>query len=1546
MPGSTALDTLKHVLTHQASAASVERLVAALVGRLLGLSVSVASAGDQAGADAGTAGNQNRHIRIEAKRYTDQTSLNRRELLGEVDLALAREPELEAWILAATREVPEQTALSLHDHAVALALPIVVIDWRTDDFPLLAALCTVDSAIVRTLISDEAADLTSAVTHLAAGARATLLANLQTWAIGFESLRSLSHEDLLRLWRAPRHSLAVLGQNAAGGASSSLIPRPTVRSSLTSWWTGHAADDSPAVLVGAEGVGKTWAALGWLVDNLSELPITLTIPASLFGQSPTAAFAGLAAPIAQQLCALTRARDTAYWLKRLDRLLHRPKPLGPAIVILVDGLNQSPHVDWLRVGQLAQDDPFSGQVRLLFTTRTHYFNDRLRRLRPLLVPVTRIAVTVYDISPGGELDQALSSEGLTRADLGHELISAARVPRLFPLVIRLRAQLTNAPHITIHRLLWEYGRDSLLGDEHRTLGSEEWREWLRVLAERYREGASSYSYRDLTTAAARPDLTQSEVLQRLSAIVDGPFLAHAAEDDFRPDPTLLYHALGVALLRHLARLGPGGGIATALDDWLDPIASLDEAAGILRAAVSICLARSTASDRAMLDPLVARWLNNQNIPPEHVEEVVALAQYLTDSLLFTLERSFETDSSAARVSCLRALHAIPRTSLSCLQLILERIAAWLSTVSRAVRPVSFAGDGYEVWRHKHFLDRLGIDQAGPVVVLGYSLTLVDQSDTSRLRLIPFLLEGFPLHHAIDVLSLAAVHVAVATEHDLWRGVRWLCILNDIDTALLTQALRNRAADLTTRTAEPAISPLLARRVASLLLGLTGETEDEPTQALLDSHIDRELSYENDYLPDPGRSLFPLERRHAAAALADDGIRLGWRLTKAQDLLLDPSFAPPLALHASLTAAAIAVDVSAVDTNRSPNDHDLALEAIEPALARVLPQLLARITRSKLINYATRPSNSRYWSAHAITGALLLVDEEVARAARALRLSAPETDPRQEAFVATQLLLAEVTSLSGKQQCEAFLSADLTMLFQDVAHVMQHLSTPDIDELIRHVSVGTTDMAAMLVRLLSVHCDPVSDLAWEWLLARALDNSFAAQGLAFELLSTIDAKRFGTVLLSRQWSWHQHTDYWIQHFGSLALIDAASDLPFDMVASNCCPWLLLYAARARGSRVAEVRLAASILDIILHRNIEAPAIPSQVEVDCEGSTATRVSVRPASDISQSAQSSDPSLATAAVASDPNLSQVARTTAERILEARRAGAELFLIHVSANDLASVLDHAPDLVDKWTTEVTEQGTSFARRVHLAEELYLRLCQCLLTTRPAQGVALWGVLRKILRTRFVGVGGVEELTHIAFSAPSTPETDGLLAQMLEPASAHSDKVLLYLSVAATLQHRQDWLAARIADDRSSTRVWRLRRGAKLLAYSSSNQLPVDGAWPAGEVQTQTAEIGRTSARMRSLEACAHHWWNSFITAAARDEAYAAWVLFVRAADRRVWTWLSLEPLQRDTVPLAGIKLSHFELNRDALDKAIAHRERELDRQYLDWTTFPGVGPWDLLIP
>lgn len=153
----TSQHLLKVELQQDTKASDLEKLVAALFGRLLGVPIAVAGSGFQHGGDAGPAGRQGRRFRLECKKYADTSQLNRRELLGEIDHALARDDALEAWILVTTRSVPEQQAQDVAQHGESLGVPVVILDWKDHELTPFAALCAFDPPLMEALFSKEAA---------------------------------------------------------------------------------------------------------------------------------------------------------------------------------------------------------------------------------------------------------------------------------------------------------------------------------------------------------------------------------------------------------------------------------------------------------------------------------------------------------------------------------------------------------------------------------------------------------------------------------------------------------------------------------------------------------------------------------------------------------------------------------------------------------------------------------------------------------------------------------------------------------------------------------------------------------------------------------------------------------------------------------------------------------------------------------------------------------------------------------------------------------------------------------------------------------------------------------------------------------------------------------------------------------------------------------------------------------------------------------------------------------------------------------------------
>jgi hypothetical protein len=1059
-------------------------------------------------------------------------------------------------------------------------------------------------------------------------------------------------------------------------------------------------------------------------------------------------------------------------------------------------------------------------------------------------------VGLFDKEPEGELDRMLKFEGLRQTDLHDDVIEWACIPRLFKIVVRFREKLVGSGQITVHRILWEYGRDFFGERNQRSFSSNEWEDWLKEIAAGFLREVPPDSLATLSETVGRRDLDPDHVYVRLSDIIDGQFATRNELGDYELNPTIIAHALGVALLTHFRRATSLSfeTLQVELTEWLDPIAGFDERADILRAAVSILVAQERATEPPVPGVLVTAWLQSQNLPEKHLQELADLAPNLLDALLDAVEHSGRHYHDAARLRAVDALRAISREDSAALTKIIARARRWLSEIP---------SDDAEPEEH---------------TVLGVELVSSNRHSGLLKAAVPSVIEGFPLAEALPIFETEAVSsIFVGRPSECWEGLRWLCLFNVVDADETTIALRDLSEEIRRRQPESGVKPDIPESVAVRLLRLTGRDEDEDTAVSIFASVDRFPTYEKDYLPRPGKSVFALERRHAEAALSDTELKLVLRVQQTRELWFDPTFEPPESFVEELRAAADCIDVEQIGRSQYYTTDDYVLGELEPVLARCAPDLLAGLMRRTMRRIATAPPESRYWRGIQATDHLILADEAEIRAAHALRLNGKESDEKNEAYISNRLLLLEIRDLEARTQFDTLIQANLKYNPDDFFEVLRPLVADDIDALIDGCHRGTQKQQDNLLILLSYHSQALSDNAWAWIANYAKQNDNNCRWAAFQILTQADPMRFGRILAADDWSWEPDESFRISHCGTEALIEATMDLPFNDVAPRLAPWRLLNASRRRGTDPDDVRLAADMLGQWL--------IGDGVKERCPG-----------------------------------------------------------LNVAVEDFEPALRYAPDIVEQWLEGCSELTAEFRYRAH--NTVFRPLCEALLAHDPCKGVQLWRVLHETIP--HFGPTNVDDLWHMAFRVPDSPAVAALREELAELEYCHTDKALLDLAIASSFNGKDKWLTERIETDQASELSWKQKRAVVLAGFISNNELPVADAWPDGEIRTNYAELSVKSARHKWTEACARHWWHVFSKAPNPTEAYAAWVLFLRSADRRAWVWMQQDIENAgDSDDFFKLKMVHAQLNQENLKGELKKKDDKIDRKFLNHSVSKGVGPW-----
>lgn len=1537
---------LKTELLANCRTAALEQLAAELIGTLLDLRIATAKAGFQHGADAGPAGRSGRRFRVECKHYGESSHLSDRELLGEIDQALDRDPALEAWILVATRSVPEQTLQSLSQKGARIGVPVSVIDWPDDRGAALAALCTADPETVTQCSTVAAGEAARKL-----GAELGPLLNqirreLAPWHLGFESLRKHSHLSVEHVWTSAEASLAQLAQDVAGGTRAARVRRHKVHAQLQNWWTATPVGAAAAV-IGTEGVGKTWAVMDWLVDTLESHPIIALLPATAVPASRDISVASMSRFLGAHLHALTQTQDSEHWTRRVEFLLRRPQDEGTVFTLLVDGLNQHSAVPWIPFFRMLQSDPFVGRVRVIATTRPHHFLDKLSELRSLQVPPVRIPVEPYDLTPGGELDQMLAFEGLQHASLHPDLLALARIPRLFRLVMRFRDRLVEAGQVTVHRLLWEYGRDTFGDQDGTSFSEQQWRAWLTDIAGRFRKGKNTFSTQEIATMVGRADFNPSEIYSRLSSVVDGRFTELTASGELRMSPTIVSHALGAALLSHLDAVAsrPAQSVSETLAKWLDPIAGLDQRAEVLRAAVSIFVERGDSFSHAAGGTLLCAWLHSQNLPDTHGAEITALAPLLPGALIDAIEDSSEHSYSAARDCAVRALRSISPDHSKALGIIHSRALAVFSIVPRHLDRIGDDEDRRRSQR-EYWRKRVGADAEGTFRILGLDITLVENRASSVELAIVRVLEAFPLAPAASVMKAAAIARSLGGALRSWDALKWICLLNEKDPEQTMVAFRRLADDLCNRAPEPGIHPELGAQAASLLLGLCGNEDDEATAARVSPPLGRAWNYDRDYLADPGSSSFSLERRHAASVLSDSKLSVGRRLQRSSTLLLDPTFALPDDFIPSLVAAATSLDLNQVHRSRQRAAEDHWHDDLMPALARCEPRVLADMGRRALGLIGTCADEEVYWRAIHVPDYLLVAGPQEKLAAKVGRSRGITAHPGERAFAITNLLFVEIHDLHAFEQFSTLIMSDLTPIYTTVGDVIRPPSSNDVDRLIEAASGHTSKQQQDLLYLLSTQSLTLSDKGWEWLVRMMRSAESKLAEIALKTLAHSDARRLGHTLQRDGWRTGSPHSHVANHYGSLSLIQATASLPFEDIATRIVPSLTARAARIRGEEPAEVTLAANILSGALEvSRVPDADLGGHISACTDGGWPVKLRISPRR---TSSDDGDPTKALRqafdAEAQQAALDEASSAAIKQIADVRDAGGSLFLSTFEVEDVSCLVRRAWPIVETWLEGMAARTADFRRRVSMARYLYVALCESLLHIRPELGEALWRALREVTETRYLGTAGVDILIHAAFRAKDSAPVNQLRHALLAPPLSISDSDLFDVALAALAANRLDVIHTFVQLDRDSSLSWRRRRAEVLEGFVGNKDLPVTEAWPEGPLATSHAESRRTAARLAWRDACARHWWSQYLDASSSEDAYAAWVLFLQTADRRAWVWMHndeyVKPNGRAPFHLDD-RLRYASLQHSELEQAMKRRSDRLDRQFLFRDICEHVSPW-----
>jgi hypothetical protein len=597
--------------------AGFEGFVRDALSELTGQEFRLMKSGPQGGVDSiGDPNGSGLVVGMEGKHYGAKTHLGLDELKSKLRDAAEEFSALDLWVLAASRSIDGGDTKALTAIGEGLGIDVLVLDWNETSAvsPSLAILCAAAPAtVVHHLGTRVTADVDRLKSHpLYAAEAARLRARLTNPSIGLSAAKAAVRNWSIRQMGDPISARFAFDSYASLEApDAKRIDRPAVRSALDGWWASNPQD--PVVLLGQEGMGKTWAALSWWLDRSAgdDFPITLVVPAR-----DVASINGIDI-LAEALLRATGVRDLAFWKRRLARwsAIETDRPI---ILLIVDGLNQNWGFQrWSDLLLSLNVTQWRGKISALLTCRPEHWTRRLKRLGDSRLPIAEIEVKAFD---DDELDALLGAHGVDRTALHPRLLELMRVPRLSDIAILRRDDFQKGGEITPERLVYEDWRYRYHGAQ-KAMSHEEFRSFIGTLGRQLEQQLGKTIARGEILARLSADgAEERDKLEAIfSELAEGGWLVPSNDPgQFQIDTSRVPSALGLALLDDVRKGVSPEQRREILGRHLDPLQGSDISVAILRNAATFAVI-DDAVPADIKRELLEAWTQAQNFSPNDFE---------------------------------------------------------------------------------------------------------------------------------------------------------------------------------------------------------------------------------------------------------------------------------------------------------------------------------------------------------------------------------------------------------------------------------------------------------------------------------------------------------------------------------------------------------------------------------------------------------------------------------------------------------------------------------------------------------------------------------------------------------------------------------------------------------------------------------------------------------------------------------------------------------------------------------------------------------------
>lgn len=1448
-----------------------EGLIAATLGEITNVPFRLASSGSQFGVD-GKALYPGDGVCFEGKRYG--AKIPRNEVLAKIaELSVRDDGDIDLWILGASAPVGAQLADDVRKVGADWGIATLILDWQQNDLPALAAVLAMGGQATQDFLASHIKDASVRKKALAA-LKATR--RDKSYAIHEPRLRALLLDPMTgpgiaklanKRWltgvfssrgQARRYLRQPLAPGDPEGEPAKA--RDGLGAQIITLISGK-PDSRIGVVLGDEGNGKSWSvAQSWL--SLAEKPLMVVFAADEL----TGELEPIEDILIRKLITQTggRVSDAAVkrWRRKLEQWRNQSGPETPRLSVVIDGLNQRPNMDWARLMEAMADDLEKIGGRLIVTSRTTYFDNRVRpRLYWSLgfVPVPQWT----DV----ERDEILARRGMRGTDLRPRVAASLKNPRLLAIALELlaTADIEELEELGVNRLLFEYIRSQ----ERDAPSPRPANEFAQKLREHAREILARVGEDDLAELNVFDGGLEAVTNERFYRPIEGDTTRYRIDDDG------LTLALGFALIDDVrTTLRKGQDAVAMLDAIMEPIGALDLAADVVMAALTIAALDKECTSE-IVSVLLSTFANVQNPDDSEFGGFASLARQRPKAFMDAARRICLARSSGPNFDWIQgALHRAKENDAAW-DVMAGGLHEWLRYYSLRPERRMFYGavkDGEEKAAEERRKNQAKIDEklatlsAGETDLLN-SLTEMDDGDLSSLaRFFLPLMAGKALTPFVDGFVRWCFANALNSDHHVpHKEFGHLLRMNRIDWAQMHTALSHAYNMLDAPDTSSAGKWALIN-----LLRATGDTTDGARANTL------------------------------VAELTADWPRIpGWREVERY-CATDPCD-PTSKRHAGIaeTAKEVAeLDPSTVSANFETTREDHFFRKACAGLARFEPRIAIETHRAFLIDVLGRNGSAlRQGLFEAHRHSALVTRKLASKAIKPIvdrTATAGEEMSEDDRWITAQYRqLLAFPLLDGDEQINVLLSDDpANGILVSVGHVLKPISEQRFESLLEKAAHQGDETAQF--RLLAHSAESETKLsarARELVAELARSNTSRVRAQALRLIAGVDHGELNRSVAHSGWSTSMADgdnsfEAW---FGSLTLIRAAArgTIAYEAALDRISPRFYGRAAswlEGEGLREIARRIDASITRAA-NLDVDIAAIPDLESREISGDD---------TELPRYAASQKEADSRDLVDVLKRMSESREGYAERNRrlhdafdafqsELTQARATIILERLRSEEFDRLVDAAPALAERWFDQLVSLSPNRRAALH---NIAMLLAHAFAGAQPKKAIRLFEAFRTskpFVRLSY-GHAGVDLDAMMIWSSGDYHGLDAARVARLDEAATDHE---LSLEVLAALRNgKQELLRSYITERIGADAPMPIARALMVAGFSEPDSFNEEILKCFKEMEGFIGNACDAATYAYERNVWAHHWYEKMRTSRRAREFWRYAMLFRIVVDARFDLW------------------------------------------------------------